>query len=90
MRRRTRIGQTTLADAATQAEKFSVAVREKMKELKFSKVFNADQTGAHRGGAKTVWVSCAGKSKVRVTTMLLGDSDGNKLDHFLVFETKPS
>ncbi|KAG2762233.1 hypothetical protein PC129_g22741 [Phytophthora cactorum] len=46
MRRRTRIGQTTLADAATQAEKFSVAVREKMKELKFSKVFNADQTGA--------------------------------------------
>ncbi|RAW26290.1 hypothetical protein PC110_g17305 [Phytophthora cactorum] len=46
MRRRTRIGQTTLADAATQAEKFSVAVREKMKELKFSKVFNADQTGS--------------------------------------------
>ncbi|KAG1692186.1 hypothetical protein DVH05_025616 [Phytophthora capsici] len=46
IRRRTRIGQTTPADAAAQAEKFSISVRNKMKELKISKVYNADQTGA--------------------------------------------
>ncbi|KAG6952141.1 hypothetical protein JG687_00013195 [Phytophthora cactorum] len=70
-----------------------------MKEQKISKVFNADQTGVNYNyvstqtiaarGTKTVWGRCAGKSKERVTTMLLGDSDGNKLDPFLDFKTKP-
>jgi hypothetical protein len=41
-------------------------------------------------GAKTVWVRCAGKTKERVTVMLLGDNEGNKLDPFLIFKTKPS
>lgn len=41
-------------------------------------------------GARTVWVKCAGKTKERVTVMLLADSDGNKLDPFLVFKTRPS
>jgi hypothetical protein len=41
-------------------------------------------------GANAVWVKCAGKTKERVTVMLLADSDGNKLDPFLVFKTRPS
>jgi hypothetical protein len=45
IRRRTRAGQTTPDDAAAKASEFSVTVRDKMKELKISKVYNADQTG---------------------------------------------
>ncbi|KAE8877542.1 hypothetical protein PF010_g6876 [Phytophthora fragariae] len=45
IRRRTRAGQTTPAVAATKAAEFSVIVRNKRKELKISKVYNADQTG---------------------------------------------
>ncbi|KAE9030143.1 hypothetical protein PR003_g8457 [Phytophthora rubi] len=47
IRRRTRAGQTTPADAATKAAEFSVIVRDKMKELKISKVYNADRTGVN-------------------------------------------
>ncbi|KAG6617103.1 NPP1 protein [Phytophthora cinnamomi] len=100
IRRRTRAGQTTPDDAATKAAEFSVIVRDKMKELKISKVYNADQTGVNYEyvptqtvsplGAKTVWVRCAGKTKERVTVMLLGDNEGTKLDPFLIFKTKPS
>ncbi|ETN12750.1 hypothetical protein PPTG_08812 [Phytophthora nicotianae INRA-310] len=50
-------------------------VQAKTKELKITKVFNADQTG---------------KTKERVAVMLLGDSDGNKFDPFLVNKTKLS
>ncbi|KAE9001474.1 hypothetical protein PF005_g14748 [Phytophthora fragariae] len=46
IRRRTRAGQTTPADAATKAAEFSVIVRDKTKELKISKLYNAGQTGA--------------------------------------------
>jgi hypothetical protein len=41
-------------------------------------------------GAKTVWIKCAGKTKERVTVMLLAASDGTKMDPFVVFKTKPS
>jgi hypothetical protein len=37
-----------------------------------------------------VWVKCARKTKERVTVMLLADSNGNKLDSFVVFKTRPS
>ncbi|KAG6619867.1 NPP1 protein [Phytophthora cinnamomi] len=100
IRRLTRAGQTTPDDAAAKAAEFSVIVRDKMKELKISKVYNADQTGVNYEyvptqtvsplGAKTVWVRCAGKTKERVTVMLLGDNEGTKLDPFLIFKTKPS
>ncbi|KUF97855.1 hypothetical protein AM587_10010764 [Phytophthora nicotianae] len=54
---------------------FRSMVQAKTKELKITKVFNADQTG---------------KTKERVAVMLLGDSDGNKFDPFLVNKTKLS
>jgi hypothetical protein len=41
-------------------------------------------------GAKTVWVRCGGKSKERAAVMLLADSNGRKLDPFVVFKTDPS
>jgi len=113
------VRRPTPDDAAAKASEFSVIVRDKMKELKISKVYNADQTGklcvslfvvvffsnttflgvnyeyvptqtVSPLGAKTVWVRCAGKTKERVTVMLLGDNEGNKLDPFLIFKTKPS
>ena len=46
IRRRTREGQTTPADAAQQVLDFSVKVKAKMRELGVSKIYNADQTGA--------------------------------------------
>ncbi|OWZ01480.1 hypothetical protein PHMEG_00027120 [Phytophthora megakarya] len=71
-----------------------------MKELKISKVYNADQTGVNyeyipettvnAKGVKTVWVKSAGKTKGRVIAMLLIDSDGNKAEPFLVFKTRSS
>ncbi|KAG6943114.1 hypothetical protein JG688_00017771 [Phytophthora aleatoria] len=41
-------------------------------------------------GEKIVWVRCSGASKERVTTMLLGDSGGNKYTPFVVMKAKPS
>lgn len=38
----------------------------------------------------TVWVKCGGADKERVTTMLLGDSDGITYPLFLVFKAAPS
>lgn len=37
-----------------------------------------------------MWVKCAGKSKERVTAMLLADSHSNKAEPSLVFTTRPS
>jgi hypothetical protein len=41
-------------------------------------------------GAKTVWVRHGGKDKERVTVMLLGDSDGNKVAPFVVIKAARS
>ncbi|KAG6943923.1 hypothetical protein JG687_00018163 [Phytophthora cactorum] len=98
--RRTREGQTTPVDAREKLAEFSCQVLAKMKELRITKVYNADHTGVNyeyvpastvdKRGAKTVWAKCAGKSKERVTAMLLADSDSNKTDLFMVFKAKPS
>ena len=37
-----------------------------------------------------MWVRCGGAEKERATLMLLGDSDGNKFDPFVVFKATPS
>ncbi|KAE8980839.1 hypothetical protein PR001_g24179 [Phytophthora rubi] len=44
IRRRTNADQTAPVDAAAKAAEFSAIVRDKIKELKISKVYNADQT----------------------------------------------
>ncbi|RHY98235.1 hypothetical protein DYB31_015653, partial [Aphanomyces astaci] len=64
------------------------------------RVYNADQTGVNyeylptktinTSGEKTVWVKCGGKTKDRVTAMLLGDSSGTKYPLFLVMKTGKS
>ncbi|KAE8978289.1 hypothetical protein PR003_g25263 [Phytophthora rubi] len=100
IRRKTREGQTTPEDALLKAAEFSEKVRNKMKELGIAVVYNADQTGVNyeyvptatvnRRGEKTVWVKCAGKTRERVTAMLLAASDGTKCDPFLVIKTRPS
>ncbi|ETP07845.1 hypothetical protein F441_16027 [Phytophthora nicotianae CJ01A1] len=58
-------------------------------------VYNADQTAIFSEylprktitsrGSKTVWVKCENKEKVRATAMLLGDSEGNKYNPFIIF-----
>lgn len=100
MRARTRQGQTTPAHAQEVLKLFSETLRLLIVESKATKVFNADQTGVFyeylprttvdAKGAKTVWVKCGGKSKERLTAMLLADSDGTKYDPFVVFKTEPS
>ncbi|RLN96285.1 hypothetical protein BBJ28_00022835 [Nothophytophthora sp. Chile5] len=76
------------------------AVRLKVKELGVTKLYNADQTDVNyeyvptstvnMRGSKTVWVKCAGKSKKRVTVMLLACSGSTKTDPFLLFKTRAS
>ncbi|OWZ10191.1 LOW QUALITY PROTEIN: hypothetical protein PHMEG_00016996 [Phytophthora megakarya] len=98
MRGRTRGGQTTPKDACEKLECFSTKVLSKMKEFKISKIYNADKTGVNYeyisativNAKGAITVTCAGKSKERVTAMLLDDSDINKAKPFLVFETRPS
>ncbi|KAJ0405414.1 hypothetical protein ATCC90586_001677 [Pythium insidiosum] len=61
-------------------------------------IFNADQTGINYEypprltvdtcGTKTVWVRCGGKSKERITAMLLADATGKKYPMFLIFKRK--
>jgi hypothetical protein len=48
IRRRTREGQTTPADAAQKVKEFSKEVEAKMQDLGVSRLYNADQTGALR------------------------------------------
>ncbi|KAF4140374.1 Tc5 transposase DNA-binding domain [Phytophthora infestans] len=48
IRRRTREGQCTPADAEQKVEEFSNQVRLKMDELGVSVVYNADQTGMYQ------------------------------------------
>ncbi|KAE9355077.1 hypothetical protein PR003_g3034 [Phytophthora rubi] len=100
IRRRTREGQTTPADSDIQSDEFNKKVHQRMQELGVSVVYNADQTGVNyeyfptttigNRGQKTVWVKCSGKTKERVTAMLLAGSDGSKKEPFLVFKTRPS
>ncbi|KAE9030676.1 hypothetical protein PR003_g10045 [Phytophthora rubi] len=97
--RRTRVGQTTLADSDIKAYEFSKKVPQKIQALGVSVVYNADQTGVNyeyvpttaigNRGQKTVWVKCSGKTKARVTAMLLAGSDGSKQEPFLVLKTRP-
>ncbi|KAG6941556.1 hypothetical protein JG688_00018605 [Phytophthora aleatoria] len=91
---------TTPVDAREKLAEFGCQVLAKMKELRITKVYHADQTGVNyeyvpastvdKRGAKTVWVKCTGKSKERVTAMLLADRDGNKTDPFMLFQVQDS
>nr|CCA20993.1 conserved hypothetical protein [Albugo laibachii Nc14] len=68
-----------------------------MGELGVDVVYNADQTPVYfehiptktteAKGTQTMWGRSGGKTKERVTCMLLGDSFGNKYQSFLIFKT---
>ncbi|RQM26912.1 hypothetical protein B5M09_001718 [Aphanomyces astaci] len=100
LRSRTRIGQDSPDDGVAALEAFSARVRALVLEHDIDLVYNADQTGVNyeylptktlnTAGDKTVWVKCGGKTKERVTAMLLADSNGTKLPLFLVLRTAKS
>jgi hypothetical protein len=62
------------------------------------RVLNADQTAVFfeylpskslaPRGASRLWIRCAGKTKDRLTAMLLADTLGNKFPLFLIFKSK--
>nr|CCA26562.1 conserved hypothetical protein [Albugo laibachii Nc14] len=92
----TRQGQISPADISAKAPEFSSELQQRMAELGVHVVYNAEQTQvfiAHiptktieTKGTQTVWVRSGGKTKERVTCMLLGDSFGNKYEPFLIFK----
>ncbi|KAF0684209.1 Aste57867_23795 [Aphanomyces stellatus] len=100
LRARTRVGLDTTADGTEVLEQFSRRVRELVEEHNIDRIYNADQTGVNyeylptktlnNSGDKTVWVKCGGKSKDRITAMLLADSTGTKHPLFLVLKTAKS
>ncbi|KAJ0392099.1 hypothetical protein P43SY_004097 [Pythium insidiosum] len=93
-------GQIRPEDAEARAASFAEKMREEMRELGVSVVYNADQTAVffeylpkrtiNQTGTKTVWVRCAGKEKQRCTVMLLADSNGVTFDPTVVLKTVPS
>jgi hypothetical protein len=100
LRTHTREGQTTPPEADEASAAFSSRDQWLMTQLNVDRVYNADQTAVlyeyvpkttiNQAGAKTIWVKSAGKAKERITAMLLGDSQGNKLPAFLVAKSVPS
>ncbi|RHZ04965.1 hypothetical protein DYB26_013556 [Aphanomyces astaci] len=75
-------------------EAFAARVDAIAKENDIDVIYNADQTAVNyeylptktinKTGEKTIWVKCGGKTKERVTDMLLADSTGTKHPLFLV------
>uniref|UniRef100_H3H7W1 HTH CENPB-type domain-containing protein n=1 Tax=Phytophthora ramorum TaxID=164328 RepID=H3H7W1_PHYRM len=100
LRRRTRIGQHTPANACQVADEFQKKVQDIMLEHGLTEVYNADQTALNfehlptqtidETGTRTVWVRNSGKEKCRVTAMLLADSRGLVRAPMLIFKQPPS
>ncbi|RQM20489.1 hypothetical protein B5M09_010340 [Aphanomyces astaci] len=100
LRSRTRIGQDTPKDGIAVLEAFAARVDAIVKENDIDVIYNADQTAVNyeylptktinKTGEKTIWVKCGGKTKERVTAMLLADSTGTKHPLFLVMKTAAS
>ncbi|KAF4127359.1 Tc5 transposase DNA-binding domain, partial [Phytophthora infestans] len=80
----TRQGQLSPADLAAIAAGFSAHVASTMQDLGIKRVIEPTWC------EDCVWVRCSGASKERVTTMLLGDIDGNKYAPFVIMKAKPS
>ncbi|KAJ0391665.1 hypothetical protein P43SY_008388 [Pythium insidiosum] len=100
IRMRTRQGQVTGEEANVALASFTNRVRQRMHDKGVVKLYNADQTGVFfeylpkhtidKTGSKTIWMRCAGKDKERLSAMLLGDSEGNKYEPFVVIKAKSS
>ncbi|RHY91717.1 hypothetical protein DYB26_007031 [Aphanomyces astaci] len=100
LRARTRVGQDSNEDGIATRQEFSQHVRDFMGEHGVDVVYNADQTAVNYEyfptktindvGEKTVWVTCGGKTKERVTAMVLANSAGTKHPLFLILRTTKS
>ncbi|KAE8969407.1 hypothetical protein PR001_g27508 [Phytophthora rubi] len=100
LRAKTRQGQASAADSIEVAKDFTATVRRRIVDEGITKIYNADQTAiffeyvpkhtVDERGARTVWVKCGGKSKERLTAMLLADNTGQKYDPWVVFKIRPS
>nr|CCA27818.1 conserved hypothetical protein [Albugo laibachii Nc14] len=76
---------------------FSSELQKRMGELGLDVMYNADQKTVFfehiptrtiaAKGTQTVWARSGGRTKDRVTCMLLDDSFGNKYETFLIFKT---
>nr|CCA15435.1 hypothetical protein PITG_06294 [Albugo laibachii Nc14] len=97
LRMRAHQGQISLAENRTKAAAFPSEIQQRTGDLGVDVVYSADQTPLFfehiptktiaAEGTQTVWVRSAGKTKKRVTCMLLGDSFGNKYNPFLICKT---
>ncbi|KAG3111334.1 hypothetical protein PI124_g8306 [Phytophthora idaei] len=100
LRARTRQGQSPPADSTAVAQEFAATLRRRIVEEGIAIVYIADQTAVFfeyvpkytvdERGSKTVWVKCGGKSKERMTAMLMADSPGRKYDPRVVLKMRPS
>ncbi|RHY19924.1 hypothetical protein DYB32_010141 [Aphanomyces invadans] len=94
MRARTRIGQDTPEDGVETLNGFASRIRCILADHNIERIYNADQTGVNYEylptktlnptGDRTISIKCGGKTKERVTAMLLADSTGAKHPLFLV------
>ncbi|KAG6942873.1 hypothetical protein JG688_00017880 [Phytophthora aleatoria] len=97
LRTRTRLGQTTPADAQEAAVQFRELVLRTIIEKQCTRLYNADQTGKflfflpkitnNARVSQALWIKCGNKDKVRARALLLGDSGGNKYAPFLYSRT---
>ncbi|KAE8889097.1 hypothetical protein PF005_g17768 [Phytophthora fragariae] len=100
LRAKTRHGQASAADSIEVAKDFTATVPRRIVDEGVTKIYNADRTAilfeyvpkhtVDERGARTVWVKCGGKSKERLTAMLLADNPGQKYDTWVVFKIRPS
>ncbi|RHY91177.1 hypothetical protein DYB37_013386 [Aphanomyces astaci] len=100
IRAKARSGQANLEDGEKALEAFKTSIRDIIRENDIEEVFNADQTGINyeylpkkticKTGAKTIWITCSGHEKDRMTAMVLADAKGTKYPLCLVLKTKAS
>ncbi|RHZ39757.1 hypothetical protein DYB26_007082 [Aphanomyces astaci] len=100
LRARTRIGQQTPEDGDEVLDDFAKRVQEIVAREGIDIIYNADQTAVNyeylptktlnKKGENTVWVKCGGKTKDRMTAMLLADNSGTKHPLFLILRTSKS
>ncbi|RHZ02534.1 hypothetical protein DYB37_013403 [Aphanomyces astaci] len=90
----------TNGDGIAERTKFAECVHQLVSDHGIAVIYNADQTAVNYEylptktingiSEKTVWVKCGGKTKKRVTAMVLADATGAKHPLFLVLRTTKS
>ncbi|KAH9158332.1 hypothetical protein AeNC1_019181 [Aphanomyces euteiches] len=94
------MGQDTQGDGEAVLSEFASRIAGLVRDNDIDVIYNADQTGANYEylptrtlnprGDMSVWIKYGGKTKDRVTTMVMADSTGKKYPLFLVMKTPAS